>query len=57
MPEQNRPNGQGEVLDFAEAITTANVPTLLMVLVQLILGRELSSFLKLRDNWKKYTME
>lgn len=35
MSEQMTPISQGEAQDFAEAITTANVPTLLMVLVQL----------------------
>lgn len=35
MHEQNNVNGQGEAQRFAEAITIANVPTLLMVLVQL----------------------
>lgn len=35
MQEQNHTNGHGEAQRFAEAITTANIPTLLMVLVQL----------------------
>jgi 4-hydroxyacetophenone monooxygenase len=35
MQEQHSTNEQGETQRFAEAITTANVPTLLMVLVQL----------------------
>jgi 4-hydroxyacetophenone monooxygenase len=35
MPEQNTTNGHGEAQRFAEAITIANIPTLLMVLVQL----------------------
>ena len=35
MPEQNNTNGHAETQRFAEAITTANIPTLLMVLVQL----------------------
>jgi 4-hydroxyacetophenone monooxygenase len=35
MQEQNNTNGQGEAQRFAEAITIANIPTLLMVLVQL----------------------
>ena len=35
MPELNNVNGQGEAQRFAEAIAIANVPTLLMVLVQL----------------------
>ena len=38
MSEQTTTNSQveaGEAQDFAEAITTANIPTLLMVLVQL----------------------
>jgi 4-hydroxyacetophenone monooxygenase len=35
MQEQHTTNGQGEAQRFAEAISTANVPTLLMVLVQL----------------------
>ena len=34
MHEQNNANGQGEAQRFAEAIAIANVPTLLMVLVQ-----------------------
>ena len=33
--EQNHTNGHAETQRFAEAITTANIPTLLMVLVQL----------------------
>jgi 4-hydroxyacetophenone monooxygenase len=35
MPEQTQINGQNEAQHFAEAIAIANVPTLLMVLVQL----------------------
>ena len=35
MHEQNNTNGQEEAQRFAEAITIANIPTLLMVLVQL----------------------
>jgi len=35
MHEQNNTNGHGEAQRFAEAISTANIPTLLMVLVQL----------------------
>jgi hypothetical protein len=35
MSKQNTTDHLGEAQDFAEAITTANVPTLLMVLVQL----------------------
>ena len=35
MQEQNNVNGQGEAQRFAEAIAIENVPTLLMVLVQL----------------------
>jgi len=35
MPEQNNTNGHEDTRRFAEAITTANIPTLLMVLVQL----------------------
>ncbi len=35
MQEQQTMNGQGEAQRFAEAIATANIPTLLMVLVQL----------------------
>ena len=35
MPEQNGAHGQGEARQFAEAIAIANVPVLLMVLVQL----------------------
>ena len=35
MPELNNVNGHGEAQRFAEAIAIANVPTLLMVLVQL----------------------
>lgn len=35
MQEANTTNGHGDAQQFAEAITTANVPTLLMVLVQL----------------------
>jgi 4-hydroxyacetophenone monooxygenase len=35
MPEQNNMNGQGEAQRFAEAVAIANIPTLLMVLVQL----------------------
>lgn len=35
MQEQDTTNGHGEAQRFAEAISTANVPTLLMVLVQL----------------------
>lgn len=35
MQKQNHTNGQGEAQRFAEAIAIANVPTLLMVLVQL----------------------
>ena len=34
MSEHNTRDRQGEALDFAQAITTANIPTLLMVLVQ-----------------------
>ena len=34
MREHNTKDGQEEALDFAQAITTANIPTLLMVLVQ-----------------------
>ena len=35
MSELNMTNGGAETQDFAEAITTANIPTLLMVLVQM----------------------
>jgi len=35
MHEQHNANGQDEEQRFAEAIAIANVPTLLMVLVQL----------------------
>jgi len=35
MPEQNNTNSHEDTRRFAEAITTANIPTLLMVLVQL----------------------
>jgi 4-hydroxyacetophenone monooxygenase len=35
MHEQNKPSGQDETPRFAEAIAIANIPTLLMVLVQL----------------------
>ena len=35
MEEKNQMNGQDEAKRFAEAIAIANVPTLLMVLVQL----------------------
>jgi len=34
MHEQHNANGQGEAQRFAEAVAIANVPTLLMVLVQ-----------------------
>lgn len=36
MHEQNNTNGQGEAQHFTEAVTIANIPTLLMVLVQRI---------------------
>ena len=35
MQEQNNVNGHGEAQRFAEAVAIANIPTLLMVLVQL----------------------
>lgn len=35
MPQQNDLNGEGEARRFAEAVAIANIPTLLMVLVQL----------------------